>query len=455
MVIRKNSKSSSSSVTAAQGQIRLLRLVDTGAASDLRLQQWQGAGWRECVLPEAFGRQLNLEEPEAGGSQANSEANSEATADSAEALQNPAIAQGDKVILLLPGHWVWSGVESIPKAARRQPRAVGYMVEERLAGDVEDLHFVCLPRRAGQCTVYAVDRERMAFIHEAVGALGWPMHAVIPEYQLLDRGDESVNRLWLDGDHAHLWLGEGRGVSMRREYLNPVVEGLATSPAAADAGADVPVTPALEVLGDAAGMLEAELQTLFDDRVAFLEGAPEALLLSNLKSAKLANLLTGEFKPDESAAAADWWRWPARVAAACFVLQLLGFVVAGSYFHWRAASVESEAEALFSQLFPNDTPGADIRRQVEGYLRQSAGNGDAFVGMMQELGRVWSQGPTGLRLQSLRFDGNRGDMVLQLQAKNLTDLDNAVGKLSAGKVRAELLAANELEEGVSGRIRLR
>ncbi|KUJ84809.1 hypothetical protein AWR36_003975 [Microbulbifer flavimaris] len=424
-------------------QTCLLRLVDAAADSGLRLQQWLDGQWQECAVPEAMAVALSGAGFAAGG------ADSEPPAE-------PVVSESDKVVLLLPGHWVWSGTEDIPKAARRQSRAVGYMVEERLAGDVENLHFVCQHRSGERCTVYAVDRERMSALRQAFNATGWSPLAVIPEYQLLDRGDD-IDRLWLDGERAHLWQGRGLGLSVRRQYLRPLLDSLSGNASGDSAAADDEhPRHRLEALGVRDGMLEAELETLFGDRLELGDGQPEAELLARLKPAQLANLLTGEFKPDEPVGEQHWWRMPAKVAVACFVLQLAFFIAAGSYYHWRAASVEAEAQAMFTQLFPNDTPRADIRRQVEGYLRQSSGSAGGFASKMQELSRVWLQARgEGLRLQSVRFDGNRGDMVLQLQAENLTDLDNIVSQLSAGQVRAELLAANELEEGVSGRIRLR
>ncbi|WP_237064935.1 type II secretion system protein GspL [Microbulbifer guangxiensis] len=425
------------------GQIRLLRIVDAPADSGLALQQWAGEGWRTCALPDAARAAFALAE------------GADVHADS-EHSTPPTLEEGDKVLLLLPGHWVWSGTEDIPRAARRQPQAVGYMVEERLAGDVEDLHFVSQPRQGERCSVYAVDRERMAAVLEAVTVMELPVLAVIPEYQLLDRGGDA-NLLWVDGERVHLWQGEGHGLSMRRQHLQPVIESLAQGgtedPQAPD---NAPESRGLEVLGPVDDMFAAELRTLFGDNLTLTDGFPESELLSRLRPAQLANLLSGEFKPVEPAAQRHWWALPVKVAAACFVLQLVFFVGAGSYFNWRAAAVEAEAEAMFSRLFPNDTPRADIRRQVEGYLRQSSGTGGGFENMLQHLSRVWAQSRSqGLKLQSLRFDGTRGDMVLQLQAKNLSDLDSVVGQLSAGQIRAELLAANELEDGVSGRIRLR
>lgn len=422
------------------GETRILRLAEMPGESSVGLSQWSEGSWRECALPESLRTAFHL--PETGAQN--------------DELLPPSIAEGDKVLLLLPGHWVWSGTEQIPKAARRQPQAVGYMVEERLAGDVEDLHFLCQPRSGELCTVYAVDRERMAAVSAALSGLGWSVLAVIPEYQLLDSGEEG-DILWLDGEHAHLWQGQGHGISLRRQYLKPVLESLALS---SNDGSSEPdggvVSPTLKVLGKVDELFEAELRILFGDRLEFHREQPEAQLVAAAKPAQLANLLCGEFKPAEPTSERHWWALPAKVAAACFVLQLLLFVGAGTYSNWRAAAIEKEAQALFSELFPNDTPRADIRRQVEGYLRQSSAGGGTFANMLQHLSQVWAQSRSqGLRLQSLRFDGTRGDMVLQLQAKNLSDLDTVVGQLSAGPVRAELLAANELEDGVSGRIRLR
>ncbi|SDZ80247.1 type II secretion system protein GspL [Microbulbifer marinus] len=431
-----NSSADRRAPTATQ-QLMLLRLREgSGRSAPLQLHCWSDGSWQRVALDDDFVQAFN---PDC------------AAADSPEGAMRLSFPEGARVLLLLPGNWVWSGLESIPKAARRQANAIGYMVEERLAEDVEDLHFVCQPRTGDLCSVYAIALEKMDALISQVQRLNWPLVAAIPEYQLLDllHGDIA---LWLDGDQAHIWQQAGYGLSVRRQHLQPL---LATLSAGDD---DAAGAQKLELLGagEEDAMTVAELQSLFADDLQCIEGTAEEVLLVEYKPGRLANLLSGDYQLADGSEERDWWRKPLKVAAACFVAQLLLFGAAGGYFQWRASSAEEQARTLFSELFPQDRPGADIRRQIEGYLKRAGSSGGNFGGQMQLLGRVWGQHSGGaLKLQSLRYDGNRGEMVLQLQAPNLADLDAFVGRLSAGEFRAELLGANELEKGVSGRIRLR
>ena len=430
--------------TKPVSQLVLLRLSEGGGRNQpVRLDCWSHQGWRQMAVDDGFVRAFN---PDCE------------TAEFPTDTMPAELPEGAHALLLLPGSWVWSGLETIPKAARRQNSAIGYMVEERLAQDVEDLHFACQPRSGDLCSVYAIDREKMDALHSQLQRLDLPIVAAVPQYQLLDLLETDIG-LWLDGDQAHIWHKIGYGLSVRRQYLQPLLAQLAHAEGenggeSTDAEGDV---PGLQLLGAGSddAMAVAELESLFADRLQQHAESPEEVLLAHCKPGRLANLLSGEYEIEDGGEERNWWLPPAKVAAACFVVQLLLFVGAGSYFQWRASSAETEARALFSQLFPQDRPGADIRRQIEGYLNRAGASGGNFASQMQLLSRVWGQHKSGLKLQSLRFDGNRGEMVLQLQAPNLTDLDTVVGQLSGGQFRAELLAANELEEGVSGRIRLR
>jgi len=447
-----NSLSPDKSAAAPARQLMLLRLSELeGRNRPLRLHCWSDIGWQPVALDDAFVRAFNpdcedLDDP--GGT----DEVAEGAPHDAMQLSFP---EGARALLLVPGSWVWSGLETIPKAARRQSNAVGYMVEERLAEDVEDLHFVCQPRNGDLCSVYAVASAKMEALHSQLQRLQWPVAAVTPEYQLLDLLDGDIG-LWLDGEQAHIWQKTGSGLSMRRQHLQPLLATLA-GPEREEAGEEENVSR-LQLLGatERDAMTAAELESLFGDRLQRIDGAAEEALLDRCKPARLANLMSGDYQLAEGEKEQNWWHRPAKIAVACFVAQLLLFTAAGGYYQWRASGAEAQAQALFAELFPQDRPGADIRRQVEGYLKRASGSGGSFGSQMQLLSRVWGQHKGGgLKLQSLRFDGNRGEMVLQLQAPNLADLDTFVGRLSDGEFRAELLAANELEKGVSGRIRLR
>ncbi|AWF81496.1 hypothetical protein BTJ40_12055 [Microbulbifer sp. A4B17] len=429
-----------------QSSLVLLRLSET-ADLTLRLHQWQEGIWQQVALDEEFAQAFNPdfvvpeEEPE---------------------VPQLNLPQGAKALLMVPGNWVWSGLETIPKAARRQASAIGYMVEEHLAQDVEDLHFACRPRSGDLCSVYAIDIEKIEALHSQMERLQWPLAAVVPEYELLSLIDGDI-RLWLDGGQAHIWKGAGQGLTVNRDFLQPLLGSLlddgGDTETDGDAESGEPIDSTKVVLlgaGESDGLVVAELESQFGDGLQLNQRPAEEVLIERFKPGSLTNLLTGDYQLSSSKSAAVWWMRPAKVAAACFVVQLLFFVGAGAFYQWQGNQAENEARAMFTELFPNTRPSAQMRRQLEGFLKGAGNQGGAFSNQMQQLSKIWIAHKGGaLKLQSLRFDGQRGEMVLQLQAENLSDLDAFVSKLSGGGIKADLLGANELKKGVSGRIRLR
>ncbi len=416
------------------------------------LQSWQDGAWHSVPTDIAFQHAFVAGKPEHGYAIPDSEPTSSDTAQSDTGALS--FEPMDRAVLLVPGSWVWNGLESIPRAARRQSSAVGYMVEDQLAEDVEDLHFVCEPVQGDLCSVMAVASDKLAALKGQLERLGWPITAAIPEYRVL-AGANNASSIWLDGERAHVWMGAGKGLSVSRPLVGVIAESLFVPEAAeAESAGNIEDSPAIRVFGDVTDLELATFEQL--GSVERNADAPETEFLSQVGTNVPGNLLSGDFQITLATDAGPWWKKPAIAVAACFVLQLVFFVGAGTYYKIQAGRADEAARELFSEIFPGDRPGADLRRQVMGYLNQSSGGGGEFAGQLQQLSKVWQTGKSGdLKLQSLRFDGNRGELVLQLRAANLGQLDSVVGKLSDGQYQAELLAANELEDGVSGRIRLR
>ncbi|WOX05573.1 type II secretion system protein GspL [Microbulbifer pacificus] len=460
-------------------ELKLLRLWEPGAgayagdqelpAGSVLLQHWQPDGWHTVVTDSKFQRAFaadasgSMHSQEAGTALGTAEVAEETafagdddmeTASSASAETGLlAFEPGERAVLLLPGSWVWSGLETVPRAARRQSSALGYMVEDQLAEDVEDLHFVCDPVAGDLCCVMAVASAKLEILKQQIERLGWPVIAAIPEYRVL--ADGAGSSVWLERDKAHFWQGAGRGLTVSRPLAGIIAGSLfAGDDEEGDAEAGEGEA-SLRLYGDISELELATFQQLGSVEVA--EAGPEAAWLKVQGAHILGNLLTGDYQISLKTDAGPWWKKPAIAAAACFVLQLVFFAGAGTYYKIQAGRADDAARSLFSEIFPGDSPGIDIRRQINGYLNQSSGGGGEFASQLQQLSAVWATGKQGeLKLQSLRFDGNRGELVLQLRAANLGQLDAVVGKLNDGsQFKAELLAANELEDGVSGRIRLR
>ncbi|MBN8431642.1 hypothetical protein JF535_12340 [Microbulbifer salipaludis] len=446
-------------------ELKLLRLREPVAGShsgdqvqvagSLLLQCWRDNAWHAVATDAGFQAAFRNGVSESGCTPHTGDGQRPAVAGSpdSDALT---FAPEDRVILLLPGSWVWNGLENVPRAARRQSSAVGYMVEEQLADDVDELHFICEPVAGDLCSVMAIATDKLAALKGQIDRLGWPVVAAVPEYRILgDTGATSA--VWFEGERAHFWLSAGKGLSVARPLAGVIAESLFAEGVAEpeEAGEAQPDELApLRVYGDPSELELATLEQLTE--LAPVNDAPEALFNPSLVAKTPGNLLTGDYQITLASDAGPWWKKPAIAVAACFVLQLLFYIGAGTYYQIQAGQADESARALFTEIFPGDRPSADLRRQIMGYLNQASGGGGEFAGQLQQLSQVWATAKPGeLKLQSLRFDGNRGELVLQLRAANLGQLDAVVGKLGSGQFKAELLAANELEDGVSGRIRLR
>lgn len=452
-----------------------MRLCEPGAgahsgdralsAGSVLLQYWRPDGWHSVAIDDEFQRAFTPDaaevDPAAVAVTRAADAGDAGTLDTADAVGEVAplgeevlvFEPVERAVLILPGSWVWSGLEVVPRAARRQSSALGYMVEDQLAEDVDDLHFVCEPVAGDLCSVMAVASDKLGILKQQIERLGWPVIAAIPEYRML--ADSADSAIWLDSDNVHFWQAAGRGLTVKRPLAGIIAESLFARDSEDDAAATGDADSALRLFGEVTELELATFQQLGNVRVA--EGGPEAAWLQAQGNTVAGNLLTGEYQISLKTDAGPWWKKPAIAIAVCFVLQLVFFVGAGTYYKVQANRADDAARDLFSEIFPGDSPSADLRRQVTGYLNQASGGGGEFASQLQQLSTVWGTAQAGdLKLQSLRFDGNRGELVLQLRAANLGQLDAVVGKLNGGnQFKAELLAANELEDGVSGRIRLR
>lgn len=420
----------------------VLRLVEASQGHlPLEMHCWGDEGWRPVLLDEAFVRAFNpdciISEPAENALELN-------------------FAPDARALLLLPGNWVWSGVEEIPRAARRQSNAVGYMVEDQLAEDVEQLHFICQPIQQDMCSILAISCDKMDLLTAQLARLDWPVVMAAPEYQLLAMLDTELS-VWLDGEFAHIWLASGHGLTLRRQLLGAVLDTMVLQGSGEHTDADsteVPAIKQVQLLGILDEMELADLQSRFSNVLNVNQCSVEAQLLASFQASRLTNLLCGEYNMALDQREDHWWRKPAIALAVCFITQLIFFISAGSYYQWRASTADSEARALFAELFPGQKPSADLRRQLNSYLNQSSGDSGSLSGQLHSLSEVWGDNKE-LKLQSLRYDDKRGELLLQLRAANLTQLDGLVGELSKSAYKAELLGANELNKGVSGSIRLR
>ena len=307
--------------------------------------------------------------------------------------------------------------------ARWLQQALAYAVEEQLAEDVERLHLALGAHLAdGRQRVFAIDRlwlrERLALFQNN------PPQGIYVDADLLPaRGTQLL--AW-----QGRWLLGGEGVA--RLALDaaswPVLAGRCREP--------------VEV--------RAESGESWPDGV---ESGERLICVAQWMSEQSpsVNLAQGEFAPRAERADSRRWRPVAAALGLCVAVQAAFFWLEGVYLTRQAEHYAAASEALYRQLFPQDTRLVDIRAQFDQHLA----SGQAGSGALQELlGEVSlaTQATPALRIEQLEYSAERADLALQVRSPDFTVLEQLRVQLEQGGQRVQMGSASRDAEGVSARL---
>ncbi|MFN3770198.1 MAG: type II secretion system protein GspL [Ectopseudomonas guguanensis] len=334
----------------------------------------------------------------------------------------------------LPAHWeLVLPVEAVTACAVQLPtqkarwmrQALPFAVEELLAEDVELMHLALGEQLAdGRHRVYAV---RAAWLRECLALFAaQPPQAIRIDADLLPRQGSQL--LWLQSR----WLLGGEApwrLALQAEDW-PAVAGRCPTPCIASA-------PAGQVLPEPV------------DEVHLLEDAPQWLV----RQGSGVDLAQGAFALRQSGEGWLRWRPLAGVLALCLALQW-GFNLAqGWYLQREADAYAASSEALYRELFPQDSKLINLRAQFDQHLAQSAGSDSPLLGLLAEVAAALSgDGAAQVQVNQLDFSATRGDLSLQLQAPGFAELERLRERLEQAGLAVQMGSASREAEVVSARV---
>ncbi|MDX5370839.1 MAG: type II secretion system protein GspL [Pseudomonadaceae bacterium] len=309
--------------------------------------------------------------------------------------------------------------------ARWLAQALPYAVEELLAEEVELFH-LCVGSQLsdGRHRVYALRRDWLA---------GWlALCADHPPQEIVLDADvlpEEGSQLLCAGER---WLLGGSGEA--RLALR-----------SADWAELAPLCPmpriALVEAGQAPPPAVDEVREL-----------PVALVwLARQRGG--CNLAQGAFARRQSSGHWPRWRPLVGLLGLWLVLQW-GFNLAQGWHLQREGERYAQAnEALYRELFPEDSRLINLRAQFDQHLAEVEGAGDSRL--LELLGLAAAaidlQGVE-VQVQQLDFSAQRGDLALNLQARDFAALESLRARLQEAGLAVQMGSASREESGVSARL---
>ncbi|MCE9687838.1 type II secretion system protein GspL [Shewanella sp. AS16] len=355
----------------------------------------------------------------------------------ANALSSLAERAGNRPVdVLVPASAMTLTQVSLPEKGQRQAlRALPFMLEETLADDVDNMHFVVGPRSGDDLSVVAVAHQQMQSWLSWLAEAGIKVKRLVPDCLALPL-EQCRWAAMRFGDDCLLRMGPGTGQSVPTSWLPVVLPKLLP--------ADEPVT--------VAGYSEMSLEgTQMQPQPLEL---PMQVLAKGILQAPI-NLLSGLYAPKrEYSKQLLIWKNAAIVLALALVLALVNKGLNLYQANGQAAELKAQSEAIFRQLVPNGR--AELMRSLlDSQLRslQGAGNGAEFFTMLQGLEPAFKQVPE-LKPNSLRFDAARNEMRMQVTAKTYAQIEK-FKELVGRRYQLEAGAMNSSEDQVTSTLTLR
>lgn len=368
-------------------------------------------------------------------------------------------AAGRRVVVLVPGEAVTLLSATLPSQnAQKVAQALPYALEERLAGDVDALHFAAGPPRAdGSRGVAVVAHAVMADWLAELGAADLKADVLLPDIFALPASPERWH-VAVEAERVLVRSGEFAGFAIDRAIADTLVAlklqqlGAADRPEVVIHAAD-PTAADVAALADAcvaAGATVAEIGELPGETALSTASA-------GLAASAGFNLLQGAYRPRR-----DWekrWRrWrTAAVLAAVWVIVAAAWQGVDYYrLHTQEQQLKQSIVALFHQAMPNSHRMVNPQAQMASRVDELQGAGgmpeNGLLSMLAALGKgLGSTATTTLKT----LDYHNGALDLQLTTPNVQVLDDLRGHLAqATGMNVAIESANAAGKTVDGRLRV-
>ena len=325
-------------------------------------------------------------------------------------------------------------------------KSLPFMLEERVAEDIEQLHFSSVALGKLELGVALCSTAKMRAWQDALadfpGIRLW-----LPEPLLLPwRSGEWC--IVLEGDEAIVRFDECGGFTVERDLLPAMLAGVQ---------AGQPKPGAVIVYGDDQAADSALVPDDLRESVQWRRGNLYSALLLGDTAGPSLNLLQGSFA--HRLPLARWWReW--RAVAAIFALAF-GLQWVATYSDYRNLEREnlalrSAVEASYRQVNPRGNapkPESQLQRQ----LAAMRGSGDAsgFVHLMEQVGAVIA-GNKGTTIDTINYNfSNRGgEMRMNILAADFEAVERVRADINSAGLEAVMESSSAQGDKVRARLRV-
>lgn len=363
------------------------------------------------------------------------------------------VADQHKVVVLIDSANVHLNHVKLPTSNRQKMlRAIPFALEDQLAEDVEQFHFVMGKSESDYgVPVAGIRKDTIETLLNAFNEAGIFLDAVLPDAicSPITEGQWSVV---IYGDKALVQFHDQIGTVIDTINLPLLLESsLNDAEIKPDKiayyyleGETPPLTPE---------QTNADIETV---KIAY-NTHPLVIFSGTYTKAKSLNLLQGQYKPKRKTTG-QWYRWrlAASLAAAWLVLYLGTSLFELNRLEHKNDALSAEIDNIYRKAFPASKRIINARVQMEQKLNELKGGGGTagsqFLSLLSDSAAILSNQKE-IQIQSIDFRNNL--MNIGLTANGLQSVETLNKQLNTSStIKAEIISATSEKNRVNGSIRM-
>ena len=381
---------------------------------------------------------------------------------SGELAQAVPLSMGRRVAVIVPSTDVLITESDAPaKSATKLAQVIPYALEERVADEIENLHFAIGDRSAetGRVPVAVVSRARIEGWLAELRAAGLNPQAIYSEAQLLPNMPGQLIAL-LDGESLVMRTAEGVPLVMPARSIRDAFEFALATQVSQVAGLEPPPLGLLLYVGHEdwqayQGEVEALRERFTGTKVQLLNSGALSLLAPAAASDDGINLLQGALAV-ASPLQQNWkaWRIAAVLAGALLCLHLGARYFELTQLRKAEAALDANIADAFHVAMPGQQNPTNARRRVEARLAEIRGGGGngALLPALSAIANARNAAPSA-SIEGLTF--RDGTIDLRITAPDAASLDAIGQQLRAASWQADILGGSANGDSYRGRLQVK
>jgi len=359
-------------------------------------------------------------------------------------------AKGKPVVLILPGEDVLITQVTLPiHQMAKLRKAIPYALEEKLASDVEELHFAIGQRNQDTSDVAVIEKQRLDQWLEPFDKQQIMPRAVVPDLLCLPWKPEEWTVLQED-DRALVRTGKYAGFCCDRDNIEPFLL----------AKLNNNVNPP-NLIQDYLCGLGTALKLTGDTPEIITQAcghSPLRILAQGWHPRQSLNLLQGSYNTQtDLAKTLKPWRWAAIVFGLWLAASFTQKIIERQQLQQQLDHLRTQTEKVFRLSHPGIkrivNPRAQMEQRLKALKEGGESSGDDFMAMLTSSGKIIGQQPD-ISLDNISY--RNGQLNFNITAKSLSQLDSLKQTLQKETgLSTELRSADSSQDHASGQIRLK